>query len=47
MYANTVAEIQDVQQLSIPHINPNAVISEFFLQKIIIYSTTAANTPNK
>jgi hypothetical protein len=47
MYANTAAESQDVQQLSIPQINPNIVISESFLQKIIKYSIIAANTPIK
>jgi hypothetical protein len=47
MYANTIADTQDVQQLSIPHISPNAVISESFLQKIIIYSIIAINTPIK
>jgi hypothetical protein len=47
MYANTIADAQDAQQLSIPHINPNTVISEFFLQKIITYSIIAIKTPNK
>ena len=47
MYTNTIADAQDAQQLSIPHINPNTVISEFFLQKMIIYSIIATNTPIK
>lgn len=47
MYANTIAETQDAQQLSIPHISPNTVISEVFLQKIIKYNIIAINTPIK